>query len=280
VSTFDKKGFISQHELDAWEDNIRISHPDWFNLVDDLNQEAMRIRRALQPSATDNRQLLAVMIYYRALQSFQGAVLLAARGMPADALTLVRSCAESAIALGGVAHDKMFIEALISSYDKHRKSIINVYLNDTDLSNEMTNEQKEHFKTLVTQLNEGAPQGFTWDALAKKTEVGMADLYNTVYRSTSGDAAHATILALDRHVCINADGKLEGLIFQPDKRNIEQTLSMAVSSLLHAIKKLNHIFIAGSLVEYTNRWSELALSPERQRDSTYVERSIFGNSPS
>jgi hypothetical protein len=260
VRTFDKQGFLSRHELDAWEGDIRKAHPDWFRLVDDLNCEAMHICCAIQPSATDNRQLLAVMLYYRALQSFQGAVLLAARGMPADALTLVRNCAESAIALGGVAHDKAFIEALISGYNKHRKTFINTYLDDHCLSSELTNEQKEHGKALVEQLNSGAPQGFTWDALAKKPEVDMADLYNTVYRSTSGDAAHATLPALDRHICINTEGKLERLIFQPDARDIEQTLSMAVCSLLNAMEQLNQIVPVGDAVaEYMKKWSALAI---------------------
>jgi Family of unknown function (DUF5677) len=258
VSTFDKQGFLSRHELDAWEDNIRKAHPDWFRLVDDLNREAMHICHALQPSATDNRQLLAVMLYYRALQSFQGSVLLAARGMPADALTLVRSCAESAIALGGVAHDKAFIEALISGYNKHRKTFINAYLNDPGLSSELANEQKGQGKALVEQLNGGALQGVEWKALA--TKIGMADLYNTVYRSTSGDAAHVTLPALDRHVCTNTEGKLESLVFQLDARDVEQTLSMAVCSLLNAMEQLNQVVPVGdSMAEYLKRWSALAL---------------------
>lgn len=185
--------------------------------------------------------------------------------MPADALTLVRSCAESAIALGGVAYDKAFIEALISGYNKHRKTFINTYLGDPSLSSELTNEQKEYGKALVEQLNAGAPQGFTWDALAKKPEIGMADLYNTVYRSTSGDAAHATLLALDRHVCTNTEGKLERLVFQPDARNVEQTLSMAACSLLHAVEKLNQVIpVGGAVAEYMKRWSALALPTDGQ----------------
>lgn len=256
MSTFDKQGFLSRHELDAWEDNIRKAHPDWFSLVDDLNREAMHIYRALQHSATDKRQLLAVTLYYRALQSFQGSVLLAARGMPADALTLVRSCAESAIALGGIAHDKAFTKALISSYNKHQKTLINVFLGDPSLSSELTNEQIVQGKVLVEQLNGGVLQGVNWDALA--TKIGMAGLYNTVYRSTSGDAAHVTLAALDRHVCINTEGKLERLIFQPDARDVEKTLSMAVCSLLNAMEQLNQIVPVGDAVaEYMKRWSAL-----------------------
>ena len=256
MSTFDKQGFLFRCELDAWESNIRKAHPDWFSLVDDLNLEAMRICYVLQPSATDNRQLLATLLYCRALQSFQGAVLLAARGMPADALTLVRSCAESAIALGGVAHDEKFIEALISSSNKHQKTFINVYLGDTRLFGELTNEQQEYGKALVEQLNGGALQGFKWEALA--TKVGMADLYNTVYRFISGEAAHASLLALDRHMCADTEGELERLVVRPDARDVEQTLSMAVCSLLHVMKKLNQVISIGDAVaEYMKRWNAL-----------------------
>jgi hypothetical protein len=262
VSTFNQQGFMARHELDAWEDGVRGAHPDWFGLVDDLNQEAMRVGSLLQPSATDNRQVLAVVLYYRALQSFQGAVSLAARGMPADALTLVRSCAESAIALGGVAHDKAFTETLIGSYNKHRKTLINTFLNDSGLSGELTNEQKEQGKALLEHLNGDAPQSVNWRDLA--TKVGMADLYNTVYRSTSGDAAHAMLPALDRHVCTNAEGKLEKLVFQPDARDVEQTLSMAVCSLLNAMEQLNQVVISGAVMEFMNRWSALALPSDAQ----------------
>lgn len=108
----------------------------------------------------------------------------------------------------------------------------------------------------------GVLQGVNWDALA--TKIGMADLYNTVYRSTSGDAAHATILALDRHVCTNTEGKFERLVFQPDARDVEQTFSMAVCSLLHAMEKLNQVVIGGAVAEYTKRWSALALPSDGQ----------------
>ena len=254
-STFDKHGFLSRHELDAWENNVRQAQPDWFSLVDDLNQEAMRICLTLQPPATNNRQLFAAAIYYRALQSFQGAVMLAARGMPADALTLVRSCAESAIALGGVAHDRKFLESLTDGHNKHIKASANGMLKSKTICPELTDGQKSQCQTVADQFKGDKLQGINWDTLA--TDVGMSDLYNTVYRSTSGDAAHATFLALNRHFRITAEGKFEKLVFHPDDRDVTQVLSMAVCSLLHAMEKLNQVVIAGAVSEYTQRWSEL-----------------------
>ena len=150
-------------------------------------------------------------------------------------------------------HDKTFTNDLIGSYNKHRKTLINVFLDDTGLSSELTTVQKEQGKVLKEQLNLGASQGINWDALAKK--IGMADLYNTVYRSTSGNAAHVTLPALDRHICTNTQGEFEKLVFQPDARDVAQTLSMAVCSLLNAIEQLNQVVPVGNAItEFMKRW--------------------------
>ena len=255
MSTFYKHGFLSQHEFNEREAAISKAHSEWFGLVDDLNQEAMRICCALQPIETRNRQMVAKLIYYRALQSFQGAVLLAKRGMPADALTLVRSCAESAIALGGVAHDEQFIATLMSGYNKHLKAFVNAHLGDTGFAAELTEEEKELGRGLVEPLNGVSLQGVKWDALA--TKVGMEKLYNIVYRSTSGDAAHVTLGALMRHVYADTDGKEEPS-FQPDTRDIEQTISMAILALLQAMEKLNLVVPVGTaFLEYVKRLDAL-----------------------
>jgi hypothetical protein len=75
---------------------------------------------------------LASLLYRRALQSFQGAVLMAERGMIADALTLVRSCAETAIARGSVAGDEKFVDALVEAHDEAILTYSNVLLNDPE----------------------------------------------------------------------------------------------------------------------------------------------------
>ncbi len=234
---FDTDGFLCGCDFDALNNNLSKSHSEWFCLVNALNKDAMRIRRELQPLVTDNKQILAVMLFYRALQSFQGAILLATRGMSADALTLVRNCAESAIAMGGVAHDTDFVNTMIAGYNKHRTTLTNVFLNDDGLANELSEEQKEQGKTLLQELKGESLQGVNWDTLA--TKVNMSDLYNTVYRATSGDAAHATLLALTCHARIGTRGVLEQLIFQPDFRDCIQAFSMAVCSLLNSMEQLN-----------------------------------------
>ena len=48
----------------------------------------MKILPVIEPSLAKIQELDAFLLYRRALQSFQGAVLMAERGMIADALTI------------------------------------------------------------------------------------------------------------------------------------------------------------------------------------------------
>jgi hypothetical protein len=54
-----------------------------------------------------------------ALQTFEESILLTERGMIADALTLVGSCTETAIAIGCFAADEKFIDKLFESDANH-----------------------------------------------------------------------------------------------------------------------------------------------------------------
>jgi hypothetical protein len=53
---------------------------------------------------------------------------------------------------------------------------------------------------------------------------------------TSGDAAHVSPNALDRNVRADEHGKIVGLLFQPETRDLERALSFATDALLHAMR--------------------------------------------
>jgi hypothetical protein len=70
----------------------------------------------------------------------------------------------------------------------------------------------------------------------------MTDLYITIYRMTSGNAAHTAVNALDRHVQPDDGEKIERLTFQPETRDLEQALSFATNALLHAMEAITRVF--------------------------------------
>src|SRR5260370_35572255 len=67
---FEDEGFLSP-DLASWIAATRFQFKDWFDLVDSFNQEAMKVLLAIKPSQSENQQLVASLLYRRALQSFQ-----------------------------------------------------------------------------------------------------------------------------------------------------------------------------------------------------------------
>lgn len=240
---FDTDGFLSE-DLGEWMTKTKADHRDWFDLANHLNREGMKLLFSAEPSNTSNKQLLAALLYGRALQSYQGVVLLSERGMLTEARTLVRSCAESAIALCAVALDEKFIDELISDYDRHRLCIANVFANDTDCKSDLTPEQIEKLRETAREIKDrnhpNTPQSINWATVATKT--GTTALYNTIYRGISGDAAHATIEALNRHIKSDAESNIEHLTFRPSVEDLNDTLSAGISAMLHAMDALSRSF--------------------------------------
>src|SRR5579859_8142898 len=97
AQAFDQVGFLG--DMGSWTAATFAAHRTWFDAAHELNRDAMRLLYECRPAGP--QQLVAALLFRRALQSLQGCLILSARGMPADARTLVRSATESAIALAG-----------------------------------------------------------------------------------------------------------------------------------------------------------------------------------
>jgi hypothetical protein len=240
---FDEQGFLSP-DLLAWMTTTRGQFKDWFDLVENFNREAMKILFAIESSPFSNRELVVSLLYRRAVQSFQGAVLLAERGMIADARSLVRSCSETAIAIGCVASDEKFVDDLIEDHDKHRLTFANVHLNDPDSREASTPQEIEKLQNFVAEVRARyvapRPRSIKWDQAARKAD--MAALYDTTYRMTSGDAVHTTVYAIDRHVQPDEHGKIGHLTFRPESRDLAETLSVAANAVLHSMEAITRVF--------------------------------------
>ena len=249
-----EQGFLSP-AIAGWTEEAKEKHKSWFDLASEVNRESMAVNDLVTPDPRNNKQLLGKLLYLRTLQTFQGAILLAERGMIAEAGTLVRSCAESAIALGGAAHIDDFHERMQSAHDKHRKALV-PYLESDQMAKQLTEEQKHVASQAKSSLKGKTPQRMNWQNVARET--GMEYFYNLVYRPLSGDSAHVTMLALDRHL---EEGGAK-IVFGPTDRDLPDTLSKAICALLQALLKLHEIFpesgIDSRLQPLTNKWEGLA----------------------
>jgi hypothetical protein len=259
---FDDDGFLAA-DLAAWTTAIRKEYGKWFQLTADVNRDAMKILASIEPSLTKNQELTASLLFRRAVQSFQGAVLMAERGMIADALTLVRSCVETAIALGNVVINPKFVDLLIESHFDALVTYSNVLLNDVESRALLTPEQIDNLEKTIADVKRryptSNPQRIKWAQAARNA--GMSAAYDMIYRMTSGDAAHVSPNALDRHVQADEHGKIVGLLFQPETRDLERALSFATNALLHAMQAVTRLFrreeFDRTVKSYIDRWDKL-----------------------
>jgi hypothetical protein len=251
--TFRVEGFLEDAERERIA-NIRHRHAQWFSIVEKLNRLAMMVLLRERPMV--NEEVYIGTLYARAVSMFQGVVRLAERGMGAEARTLVRACAETAIALGCVRRDKGFFDRLDEDYDKHRLALANDLLrlvpeDDPNLSVEQRTELQQFVDGLSAQYSPAKSRPINWADAA--VAAGLTDLYVIIYRTTSADGAHVSLKALERYLQVDGRNNIKGFRFSPEFE-IADTLSAAIAALMHATEaKLSG---AGD-AEGERQWREL-----------------------
>lgn len=75
----------------------------------------------------------------------------------------------------------------------------------------------------------------------------MLQLYQLIYRATSGDSLHTSAVALDRHLNVGKDGHIESLAFGPHMEDLTSTVSAAIAAILHGLQVVQQVFPDSSL---------------------------------
>ena len=239
VNVSQNEGFLSPG-LSSSVANIRADFAPWFDAATAFNTLGMRVLPNVKADQSSNQQLVAAALYGRLLTSFQAAFLLAERGLLADARTVVRGATETAIVLAAVVKDETVCDLLIDRHFWHHRKLRQAWLNDPQAVEQMTAQEVDAVKAVIVDADVEHPKVKTLknDPVAIATlaqQVGFTALYNAVYRSASGDAAHTSIDALNRHIRADDQASITGLKFGPDVSDLPATLSDAMSVLGHAL---------------------------------------------
>jgi hypothetical protein len=245
--TLSRDGFLST-TINALADKaLRDFDPGHVALVERINRFAIALLIVPRDIHQRDADLFAITLLGRAVQDFEAAVLLGARGLRAQSRAMVRSTFETALYCVAASRDLVlsqgakhkpkkdeapttrFIEAFEGAHQRFR---VHVAAELRDMP-EVPAEQAAALDALLDDIRiPGKHQDIDVHGLAK--DLGLSDLYTVVYRSLSQDA-HPSATSLQHHVDVDVTGKIAGLRIGPDYLQFADTLTLAVCSLLVAL---------------------------------------------
>lgn len=188
MSKFSEKGYLSA-EAQKWVPALRGTNQELFDLCDAVNEYGMQLMLSSGVNKRSPLELLAAAFLARVLSHFQGAVLLAERGMITEAKVLARVQMEAMFSLAALAKDGDYWEALVRNSIHTQRTGANVCADRLNLPD----EEKARAKRRAEELADLA-QKLSTEQIAKKA--GMEESYNTAYRMLSA-TVHSHVMDLE-----------------------------------------------------------------------------------
>src|SRR5260221_1153186 len=242
---FSEEGFLSP-SISEWIKRHRIANARWFGLAEKLNRLAMSVIPVLTVPPDDNKVFLAALLYLRGLSSFQGALLLAERGMTQDARALARGCFKNVFLMGALRRDPTFAAAFVGDDSLRRAKIARALLNLPKGSglNAAHIKKLNRFMSDFENSKMSAKQINIADAARS---AGLIDIYDTYYRGLSNDASHPSVTALNRHVEADERSTIIGLRWGPEVSDVQDTLSCVCTAAIYSIVLISEFCGIGDL---------------------------------
>jgi len=232
VMTIEEQGFLSP-DISVWTGKHRAENSQWFELAENLNRIACGLLPHLSVPPDDNSKFLAALLFMRGLSNYQGAILLAERGMSAEARTLTRSCFETVFCLGALCKDPGFADRFVQDDADRRKKIARALLNAPNESSGLTQDEKQKLVKLLSDQEASAIESAPLVIAQAAVRADMAGEYDVFYRGLSNDAAHPSVNALNRHVQADENGEVKGLQWGPDVNDVSDTLLVACTACIY-----------------------------------------------
>lgn len=236
MSDFEKNGFLSLAMNEVMVE-FRSIHTKTFGLAKKLNEIAHRELFATDVTDNNDQQLLIACLLQRALTTFQGVVVLAERGMPAEATTLLRTLIEVMFRLIAIAKDPEVGKVYIHQDQIQRKKYINKFkLLSCHVRSAAEIEPHTH-DDLLADINQKindeniSERGTFWFA----EQAGLTDFYHSAYSVLSG-TVHANIRDVEGALVIDAKGKVTAFNYGPTHEGVDEILLTAIESLILCLR--------------------------------------------
>ena len=191
--TLENRGFLSEF-VEQQRLEVRQRHRERFDLADQVSDLGQRLMPQIAAVPRSQQNLLACGYFVRGLQTLQGSVLMAERGMVAEARILLRSALETLFYLGAALKDKEFANLLDRDHVARVEKLIGAHrrLSKDGAPKKFVQEAEVSLEQIRTKLGEG--QTLPIADVARRAK--MMPTYEGYYRGLSTDAAHPSSLSL------------------------------------------------------------------------------------
>lgn len=239
---------------------------DWLSWMADYSAaaESFILEDPVSVSSDEERELvsLKLALYARALTLFEGARLLIEHDRQLDFRIHSRGIIEAAMYLIALDRDPSFVEKMKDDDFKSRHARASLHLNSVDL-----NTSDEVHQLLVAFVKQG-PQGAKMINTATLLEGSGFDRLYRSYRDISGDAAHTSVSALNRHYVEEPDSGLAVLMVHPKLSGLD--IYMTVAEIGNAMSIATLILM--KVKQKTDLWEEFQTLVHRYKELTRRDR--------
>lgn len=240
--SIETKGFLSK-KIKRFTKRFHKDHAHAFALARDLSETAQHLMKSVSINSTDPytmKKSLAALALARATSTFQGVIVLAERGMMAEARTLVRSCFENAAALTAVANSQGDVVARFVSATQHENRKLVMDLLKPATAHYLSDDERTKLGARELELAADNPVSYSIFEMAQ--DGGIIDLY-ILYRRLSSDAAHPGLNSLNRYFEPSIRGRKRSLSWGPLQADEElrDTLLLAVAFFLPSVGAANDL---------------------------------------
>ena len=229
--SFEVDGFFSP-EIEGFRQAVRTTAPykSWFDYALGLNRIGLDLMRNASASLADRRLFTMYGHFVRTQHTFQGALLLAERGMVPNARILLRSGVESAIAICALAKDDSLVDEMIAAHHVNQRKFARLVIDNPNYSASYSAQEIQEMRDTIAavdaiEANSGKKlKEINW---ADTAAVHCLDLYHLLYRSLSSDGTHATVNSLNRQLEVDSSQQITAFKVAPDLDGLVEAVSAA-----------------------------------------------------
>lgn len=255
-----KKGFLGQ-EYTKYYQHIRRKFKAIFLLAEEINQFCHELADKIQPNSKNLQQILVTLLFLRTLETFQGSIILAKKGMVSPCRMLVRCMIDSMSALVKISKDNEFAKTFILSYEYDRKRMLR-FAKELDIkqfyqSNPDFDFDQEISK-IQTKIEEQKIQKINSEKLLNDS--GLFQIYGSAFPILS-ESVHSTIMDLENtYLELTENNIIKSINYGPKIIDLDKILFTATHIIIKMLESINDLYdleIKGSIESFSKRLIEI-----------------------